>query len=166
MRPLLCAALLIANIASEAFAGSFIATREIDSAVAGFLGAEAGEPGGARNMVDPRLKLAACPVPLSVSWYGQAGKSLQVSCPSPAWRVFVQIGTVSTAAHVRRETLIQRGETVSLVAQGTGFVLTRQAEALESGGLTDWIKVRPAGDKKQPVRAQVAAAGEVRLAIP
>lgn len=166
MRLTFSAAFLLTAVAAQAAAGSFMATRAIDSAVAGFLGASAGEPGGARSAVDPRLKLAACPAPLAVSWYGQSGKTLQVSCPGPAWRVFVQVGAASAGAVADAgETVIQRGETVSLVAEGAGFVLTRQAEALEAGSLGSWIKVRPVGDKTQPVRAQVAGPGEVRLAI-
>lgn len=160
--------LILALLSAEASAGSLIATREIDGAVARFLGVEAGEPGGARHRVDPRLKLASCPDALSVSWFGQAGRTLQVACSKPNWRLFVQVGPGSGAAASRAsgETLVQRGETVSLVATGAGFVLTRQGEALEAGGLSDWIRVRPIGDKTQPLRAQVAGPGEVRLALP
>jgi flagella basal body P-ring formation protein FlgA len=160
--------LLSVLLTAPLFAGPPIATRDIDGAVTAFLGVGTGEPGGARHRVDPRLKLAACPGTLSVSWFGQAGRTLQVACPSPSWRIFVQVSPQAGAAALRAgsPTLVQRGETVSLVAAGAGFILTRRGEALEAGAMSDWIRVRPLGEKVQPVRAQVAGPGEVRLALP
>lgn len=160
----LTAALMLA--AAPLVANPFTPAAAIDAAVAGFLGAAAGAPGGASRGIDPRLKLASCSDGLDVSWYGRAGTTLQVSCSSRGWRVFVPVGAPGVAtngADQAGQALVQRGETVSLVYEGTGFVLTRQGEALEPGSQDQWIKIRPVGDNAKPVRGQVISPGTVRV---
>lgn len=153
--------LVLAAIASPAAAQGTTAPEAIDAAVAAFLGAQAGAPGGARAAVDRRLRLAACSRPLDVAWYGTGGRTLEVRCAGPAWRIFVQVEGVQGAAGTGAP-IVQRGETVALTYQGSGFSLSRQAEALEAGARGQWIRVRPVGEKSQPLRVEVVAPGEVR----
>lgn len=169
MRPslrFLHAPLAAALAAAPLSANPFTPTAAIDAAVAGFLGAAAGTPGGAARGIDPRMKLAACADALDVAWYGRAGTTLQVSCPSRGWRVYVPVGSAdpgSARAGLSGQTLVQRGETVSLVYEGPGFTLTRQGEALEAGARDQWIKIRPVGDSPKPVSGQVVSPGTVRV---
>ena len=166
MTPKIClAALPLALAAAPAVAATFASPAAIDAAVASFLGAETGTPGGAARPVDRRLKLAACAEALDVNWYGRAGTTLQVSCLSQGWRIFVATsgnGPSSGRAGLGGETIVQKGETVSLSYEGSGFTLTRQGEALESGARNQWIKVKPIGDAK-PVRGKVVRPGSVSV---
>jgi len=116
--------------------------------------------------VDRRLRLSVCAEPLTVGWYGRAGTTLQVSCRSQGWRIFVATGMAASRVSPpggAAETIVQKGETVSLVYEGSGFVLTRQGEALEAGAQDQWIKVRPMGENAKPVRGQVVRPGDVHV---
>lgn len=147
-------------------ANPFTPAAAIDAAVASFLGAPAGAPGGAARGVDPQLKLAECEGVIEVDWHGSAGTTLQVRCPSRGWRVFVAVGAVVSDRErngTGTQSLVQRGETVSLIYEGRGFVLTRQGEALEPGAMNQWIKIRPVGENAKPVRGQVISPGTVRV---
>lgn len=159
------AALPLALTAAPAAAAAFASPAAIDAAVTAFLGAEIGTPGGAARPVDRRLKLAACPEVLDIDWYGRAGTTLQVRCVSQGWRIFVATsgtGSGSAQTGLGGETIVQKGETVSLVYEGAGFTLTRQGEALEPGARDQWIKIKPIGDAK-PVRGKVIRPGSVRM---
>lgn len=165
-RPFRIAALSLAFLADPVAAEPFVSPAALDAAVSAFLGAETGAPGGAARPVDPRLKLAACTQGIVVDWYGRAGATVQVSCPSRGWRIFVAAdagGSPGTRDNPSEEKLIQKGETVSLVYEGQGFVLTRQGEALEPGARGQWIKIKPAGDNAKPVRGQVLRPGTVSV---
>jgi flagellar basal body P-ring formation protein FlgA len=152
-----CLTIVSAALAcGPALARDFMPPAEIDGAVAHFLGAAAGTAGGAARQVDPRLKLARCEQELTVAWHGSAGKTLQVSCAGRGWRVFVPVNTQSRLGGQARETIVQRGETVSIVFEGMGFVLSRQGEALEAGAEGQWIKVR--GQVISPATVRVSAA--------
>lgn len=153
---------VLAAIATPVRGQDIIAPQAIDAAVTDFLGAQPGAPGGARAPVDRRLRLAACTRPLDVAWYGTGGRLLEVRCPGPAWRIFVQVeGSHDTNG--QGATIVQRGETVALVYEGAGFSLSREAEALEAGARGQWIRVRPLGDRSKSLRVEVVAPGEVRL---
>lgn len=165
-RPYRFAALWLMCATCPAYATSFASPAAIDSAVSAFLGAEVGEAGGATRPVDRRLKLADCADGFLVDWYGRSGTTLQVSCPSRGWRIFVATDgkdSPGNAAGRSLEKLVQKGETVSLVYEGRGFVLTRQGEALEPGTQDQWIKIKPIGDNARPVRGQVVRPGTVRV---
>lgn len=159
---LLAAAL--ASAAIPAAASPFTPAAAIDAAVAGFLGATAGAPGGAARGVDPRLKLASCPDPLAIEPYGRSGTTLQVSCPARGWRIFVPVNADGARKVAQAsELVVQKGETVALVYEGTGFVLTRQGEALEAGAQEQWIKIKPVGENTKPIRGQIVRPGIVRV---
>lgn len=157
-------ALLLA--ASPLAANSFTSPAAMDAAVADFLGAPVGAPGGAARQIDAKLKLAACGGGLDVAWYGNAGTTVLVSCQSRGWRVFVPVGghgTASVRGRMDGETIVKRNETVSLVYEGSGFTLTRQGEALEPGSRGQWIKIKPVGDNAKPVSGEVVGPGLVRV---
>ena len=165
--PITLAAAVLSFAGTAAAANPFIPPAAIDAAVADFLGAPAGTPGGAARAVDPRLKLALCTDGLDVAWHGRTGTTLQVSCPARGWRLFVPVGdggAGSARKGQRGEAIVQKGETVSLIYEGAGFTLTRQGEALEPGAWDQWITIKPVGVNANPVRGQVVSPGKVRVA--
>ncbi|MXP41551.1 flagellar protein [Altererythrobacter soli] len=152
--------------AMPASAAGFADPAEIDRAVAQFAGAPTGSQGGARLPVDRRLKLSQCLAPLALEWYGRARDTVLVQCPvSGGWRLFVPI-EAGPAAAARAEKAVTRGEVVSIAVHGRGFVLSRQGEALESGAVGDWIRVRPAGAKQDTVRVRILQPGKVGMELP
>ncbi|WP_121114701.1 flagella basal body P-ring formation protein FlgA [Croceibacterium ferulae] len=141
----------------------------IDGAVANFTGHAIGEPGGARQPVDRRLRLAACAQPLSLEWHGAGQASVLVRCPETGWRLFVPLTAsqqATAAAPAAAEKVVVRGETVTVALRGRGFALQRQAEAMEAGAIGDWIRVRPAGRDAEPLRARVIRPGLVGMDMP
>ncbi|NCP19831.1 MAG: flagellar protein [Erythrobacter sp.] len=160
----------IPAIATPASANTPMDASAIDRAVMEFTGAGIGQPGGARLPVDRRMRLNACGVPLQLEWYGANRDSVQVHCPDAGWRIFVAVAQTQQAQQPGQpgtgEVVISRGETVSIMVEGGGFSLSRQAVALEEGTIGAWIKVRPAQDRKaDPVRAQVVRPGQVAVRI-
>ncbi|MHB0775293.1 flagellar basal body P-ring formation chaperone FlgA [Halomonas sp. WWR20] len=73
----------------------------------------------------------------------------------------IPAGTALQSSMVRERYLVRRGEPVTLVAQGAGFRITREAKALESGGMGTSIRVRT--DDGNILHAQVS--GESRLNV-
>ncbi len=138
----------------------------IDAAVAGFAGAPLGAPGGAAAPVDRRLKLGRCGVPLALSWYGAARDRVQVECPvAGGWRLYVPMlgagGGDKTAPPA-----IARGDAISIAVSGDGFAVAQPGEALESGPIGAWIKVRGLGQGAQPLRARVIRPGMAGIDLP
>lgn len=151
--------------ALPAFAEGFHDPSGIDRDVAQFTGAPTGSAGGARLPVDRRLKLSRCPMPLALEWYGSTGQTVLVRCPiAGGWRLFVPIAGLPAGA--TPEPVVTRGEVVAIVIQGRGFTVTHQGEALEAGAVDEWIRVRPAGAKRDTVRARVLQPGKVALGLP
>ena len=97
-----------------------------------------------------------------------------MTCPQNGWKIYVAVdGAASTPARrsaqtggFSGETIVNRGEGVTILARGSGFTLTRQGEALEAGAMGEWIKIRPVGDKKAVLRAQVLRPGQVGMELP
>ena len=143
MPPLFVARLFVplALLASPAFAaGPFQDTVAIDRAVAAFTGKAIGESGGARSVVDARLKLASCPM-VSMSWRGAAQDAVVVTCTGPEWRIFVPVRAIATAASapaatpvtiapVKVAAVIKRGDPVTIAAGSPGFSITREGIAM------------------------------------
>lgn len=162
--PMLAAAAAL-GMTAPVFAAGFADAGEIDRAVAEFTGAAIGSLGGARLPVDRRLKLSQCHAPLALEWYGRRQDTVLVRCPvSGGWRIFVPVETGPAAA--KAEKVVARGEGVSIAVQGRGFTLSRQGEALESGAIGEWIRVRPAGTKQDTIRARVMQPGKVGMELP
>lgn len=136
----------------------------IDRAVAAFTGAGIGEPGGATLPVDRRLRLAACRSPLSLDWQGNRQDTVLVQCPDAGgWRLFV-----ATSGNARQAPAaapaISRGEAVTITAAGEGFSVAQSGEALDSGALGSWIRVRTSA-RATPIRARVERPGLVVVPI-
>ncbi len=141
-------------------AGAGTEPAAIDRAVATFTGAPAGAPGGARGASDPRLRLAPCAAPLAVSWHTPARTAVAVECAGPtAWRVFVAVNPVQgPAAAAAAAPVVKRGDALTVVVRGRGFSVQQPAEAMEAGGLGEWITVRTSR-KGEPLRARIERPG-------
>ncbi len=144
---------------------------EVDRAVVAFTGAAQGSPGGAAMPVDRRLRLAPCPAPLALGWYGARQDSVEVRCPvGRGWKLYVPLngGGADLAA---APPVIARGDAVTISVSGAGFAVSQPGEALEAGPAGAWIKVRAAGHTATgattPVlRAQVLRPGLVGMDLP
>src|SRR3954468_6124355 len=84
----LCIA-LSAALAAPVSAQSFENLEMLDSRISAALGAGIGEPGGATNAVDRRLRLAACPQPVEIG--EPAMNALTVRCQPLGWRIRIPL---------------------------------------------------------------------------
>lgn len=168
LTPMLASAAVLAAaalISAPASAAGFADPAHIDRAIAEFTGAPTGSQGGARLPVDRRLKLSQCQAPLALEWYGRTRDTVLVRCPvSGGWRLFIPVETGPAAA--KAEKVVARGEAVSITVEGRGFSLSRQGEALESGAVGEWIRVRPTGKRRDPIRARILEPGKVGMELP
>jgi flagellar basal body P-ring formation protein FlgA len=138
---------------------------EIDRAVVQFTGVPQGQPGGAALPVDRRLRLTPCRTPLATGWYGARQDTVEVSCPMPGgWRLFVPLAGIGRGEAA--PPAITRGDAVSIAVSGQGFTVAQRGEALESGPVGAWIKVRTANPGAPALRARVIRPGLVGIALP
>ena len=159
-----------------AAAPSFQSTVALDRAVVAFTAHAAGEPGGPRTPVDPRLRLAACAM-VSLSWRTDAHDAVVVTCTDPDWRIFVPVirpagapaavASVSASAAAaapapKAAPVIKRGDPVLVEANADGFSITREGIAMGDAapGARFLVKV---DDAKQPVQAMATADGHAAL---
>lgn len=176
-RPLLLASLAVLAAAPPAGAQTirFQDTTAIDIAVAAFTGQPVGAEGGARTVVDPRLKLAACPLP-QLDWRGSYQDAVVVTCDTPRWRIYVPIKLAPQAARpqvaaaapvpvvpaAKPEPVIRRGDPITVEAGGLGFAISREGVAMgdaPAGGRL-LVKVDPS---KPPIQAVAVASGRATL---
>lgn len=149
--------LLLAVLAAPALAQGFTDLAEIDRQVTDF----ARQPA---QPVDRRLRLAACPAPLSLNWYGTDRKAVQVRCPAAAgWTLYVAL---VSAAGASEAAMIQRGDAVTIAVGGEGFAVSQPGEALEAGTRGAWIKVRGLAPKAPVLRGKVVRPGLVAVDLP
>lgn len=137
---------------------------EIDRLVAQHLGAAVGQPGGAEQPVDRRLKLARCETPPALTTAGSRGELVKVECPG-GWRLFVRSsgsapGSISVGAAVEAEPAVRRGQEVALRLSGAGFSVSQAATVLEDGAVGAWVRVRRGRDV---LRGRVTSNGAVEL---
>ena len=131
----------------------------LDFAVAQFTGVPLGQPGGAAQPVDRRLRLAACANPLSLSWYAGRRDTVLVQCPDiGGWRVFVPLLQVAAKGDA-----VLRGEAVTIAVGGPGFSVSQPGEAMENGAVGTWIRVKTTTAGAQPLRARIVRPGLVRV---
>ena len=154
-------------------AGPFQDTASIDRAVVAFTGKGVGELGGARSVVDGRLKLAACPM-VSMSWRTTGQDAVVVTCTGPEWRIYVPVRAMATPAvapraaapitiaPVKLAAVIKRGDPVMLAAGSSGFSITRDGVAMADAapGARFLVKVDGA---KAPVQAVAIESGRATL---
>lgn len=131
---------------------------ELNHAIAGFLGQPAGSMGGAKNPLDPRLRLTRCAAPLAFGWHGTPGRTLALSCPdSGGWRIFVAVSAPSRMP-LRTEPAVKRGEMITLLIRGRGFSLQGHGLARDPGAVGDWIRVE-LPNSPTPLRARIERPG-------
>jgi flagellar basal body P-ring formation protein FlgA len=137
----------------------------IDRAVAQFTGAAQGQPGGAALPLDRRLRLAPCPVPLALGWYGARQDTVEVACRvAGGWKLFVPLAGARAATEA--QLAITRGDQVTITVRGEGFAVSQPGQALESGVLGAWIKVRGVAANGSVLRARVLRPGLVGMELP
>jgi flagella basal body P-ring formation protein FlgA len=144
----------------------------IDRLSAAYPGAPFGVPGGATMPVDRRLRLQPCAAPLAVSWNGLRRDSVQVRCPDAgSWRIFVPLANAALGG-VPAAPAVNRGDAVTIAVMGDGFSVSQPGEALESGPIGAWIRVRTVstaavpGARADALRAQIVRPGMVSIPLP
>lgn len=158
-------ALLLVAAASAQFAD----LDAIDRQVATFTGAGVGEPGGAATPLDRRLRLQPCRTGTALSWRSQAQDSVVVQCGDVGgWRLFVPVRSAGGAQG--GAAAVTRGDAVAIAVSGEGFTVSQPGEAMESGPVGAWIKVRPASAaanaRGETMRARVERPGLVSVPLP
>jgi flagella basal body P-ring formation protein FlgA len=147
----------------------FASLDEIDREVANFTGAGIGAPGGAVRALDKRLRLRACGSQVALEWHTPRRDTVTVRCPDPGgWTLFVPVMTSSVRGPSAASPAVNRGDPVSLSVSGRSFAVSRPAEALETGAVGQWIRVRPITDRlsaEPALRAQVVRPGQVSLPV-
>jgi flagella basal body P-ring formation protein FlgA len=138
----------------------------LDSRISAALGAGIGEPGGAANPVDRRLRLAACPQPVEIA--EPAMGAVTVRCQPLGWRIRVPLvssrgaSAAAAPAAARAAPTIRRGDQIQLVAISNGFTVSTLAVADQDGAPGDRIRVRTE-HRSAPVIGQVLEDGRVAL---
>lgn len=145
----------------------------IDRQVAAFTGAVAGQAGGAVTPVDRRLRLQACRTGMALSWRTPAQDSVVVQCgDAGGWRIFVPVRSVAGGAGSSGPAgpvAVTRGDAVSIAVSGEGFTVSQPGEAMESGPVGGWIKVRPVSGpiaRGDVMRARIERPGLVSVPLP
>ena len=152
-------------------AASFQDIAALDRGVAAFTGRPIGEEGGARAPVDPRLKLAACPM-VSMAWRTDAHDAVVVTCTGPEWRVFVPVtmparttiipAPTAAAPAKTAEKVIKRGDPLMIEAGSDGFSITRDGIAMGDAAPGERLMVK-VDDSRMPVQAVAVEAGRATL---
>lgn len=173
--------LILATFAASPLAAqtrSFQSNDLIDTAVRQFTGRSIGQEGGAVAPVDARLKLAQCALP-QLEWRTPAQDAVVVRCMSPVWRIFVPVKSapgqapaviaaaaapspVRAAPPPRAESVVKRGDPVTVEAGSAGFSITRDGIAAGNApvGGRLLVKVDPS---KPAIQAIAVEPGRVRL---
>ena len=159
--------------AAPALAAPFQDTASLDRAVAAFTGHGIGVEGGARSVVDARLKLAQCPT-VSMAWRSDAHDAVVITCTGPTWRIFVPVlftpsaspriapQSIAAAPAIKAEPVIRRGDPVTIEAGTPGFSITREGVAMGDAAPGGRFMVKVEGGKT-PVQAVAVEMGRATL---
>lgn len=159
--------------ATPALAAPFQDTVALDRAVAAFTGHGIGDQGGARSVVDARLKLAQCPT-VSMAWRSDAHDAVVITCTGPNWRIFVPVlftpseakrmpaQAIAAAPVIKAEPVIRRGDAVTIEAGSPAFSITRDGVAMGDAAPGGRFMVKVDGGKA-PVQAVAIEAGRATL---
>ena len=166
---------IAATTAAPAAAQSFEDIEALEHRVSAALGAGIGEPGGAARPIDRRLRLAACPGPISVE--APTLGAATVRCEQLGWRIRVPVvrddaaqaagesnwGASPAAARAARAApVVRRGDPVALVVISGSFTVSRQAVADQDGAPGDRIRVRTE-PRAAPIIGQVLPDGRILM---
>ena len=161
--------------ATPAAAQSFEDIEALEHRVSAALGAGIGEPGGPARPIDRRLRLAACPGPVSVE--APTLGAATVRCEQLGWRIRVPVvrddavqaagesnwGASPAAARTSRAApVVRRGAPVARGGMSGNFTVTRQAVADQDGAPGDRIRVRTE-PRATPIIGQVMADGRILM---
>lgn len=156
--------LIGAAMAAPAAGQGFENLDRLEEQVVAMLGAGIGEPGGPARPIDRRLRLQACPQPATLD--EPAMGAVAVRCESVGWRIRVPLtgdsAAARTAAAVRRQPLIRRGDQVEVVAIAAGFTVSTRGVAEQDGAEGDRVRVRTER-RDSPLIGQVLADGRIAL---
>ncbi|WP_425229203.1 flagella basal body P-ring formation protein FlgA [Sphingomonas sp.] len=154
-------------------AAAFQDTAALDRAVAAFTTQPIGAEGGARAVIDARLRLAQCPT-VALSWRSDAHDAVVVTCAGPEWRIFVPVlrsvarlpaaaaPAAITAVTPPAAPVIRRGDPVLIEAGTDGFQITREGIAAADAAPGARVAIRVEGST-QAVQGVAIAAGRVAL---
>jgi len=153
-------------------AAAFQDIAALDRGVTAFTGRPIGQEGGARAAVDPRLRLAPCPM-VSMAWRTEAHDAVVVTCTGPDWRVFVPVvmparttiipasAPAPTAARTA-EKVIKRGDPLTIEAGSDGFSITREGIAMGDAAAGERLMVK-VDHARAPVQAVAVEPGRATL---
>jgi flagellar basal body P-ring formation protein FlgA len=166
---ILLAAAAAAPAAADAGPGGFEDVAKLEARVVAALDADIGKPGGPVAPIDRRLKLAACPRPVTID--PPALGALPLRCEPLGWRIRVPLvkvagapaAAVAAPAQALGPAVIKRGDPVQLVAGTEGFSVTTAGVAQEDGRVGAPLRVKT-DTKGAVVIGQVTDAGIVRVA--
>lgn len=147
---------------------------DIDVLVAATMGAEVGQPGGARALVDRRLKLKACPVALEIT--GPDMGAAAVRCPTLGWRIRVPLDLTADPAQATASRgpqqrggatglgleAVKRGEPILLTVDRPMFSLSRVMIADKDGRVGEVIPVRD-DPKGRPIFVRIVEPGRATI---
>lgn len=154
----------------SAAAAQFQDTTLLDRAVEQFTGTPMGREGGARTAIDPRLKLADCPM-VAMHWRADNHDSVVVSCTGPEWRIYVPVMTPpppppaekpAPVVAARPEIVIKRGDPVTVEVTAAGFQITRDGVAMSDAPAGGRLLVDVNGTRK-PIQAIALETGRATL---
>lgn len=160
----------LVSAGSAVAAQGFQDTAALDRAVAAFTGHSIGEEGGAAMAIDRRLKLAACPT-VALSWRSDRHDAVVVTCSGPQWRIFVRTrlapqppkpADVPAVPAAKPVIVIKRGDPVSIVAEDTGFSVTREGVAMNDAVAGARVSVQVERGQP-PIPAIAVEPGKARL---
>jgi flagella basal body P-ring formation protein FlgA len=126
--------------------------RVIEQSIATKLGTEA-------KPIDKRLRLSKCPEALSMT--STQASLVVVACNSIGWKIAVQLAESRASSEVQ-QIVVAKGEHIQLIANGSGFSVSRGAVALQSGATNTFIRIR-LSDSPQILLARVTGPGRVAL---
>lgn len=73
----------------------------------------------------------------------------------------LRVGTTLQSYQLRRENLVKRGQTVSVIARGEGFQVRREAQAMDNGAMGEQVRLRIANGEL----LQARVIGPKRLSV-
>jgi flagella basal body P-ring formation protein FlgA len=158
MRGFVIPAVVAICLSSPACAGEFQDLAELDARVSSALGGN-----GVAVPIDRRIKLAKCGNVPEIA--APANGSVAIRCPDQGWRLAVTVtGLSMQAPGVINEILVRRGDTIEVLARGSGFSVSSTGVAMDEGGAGRSVRVKMP-TSSAPISAVVLRAGVVAISF-